>query len=211
MNVHEERNKKAEQLTQLLLSRRDFQEDVARLRKNWAITPGGFSDSEARKIWYDQYNSISNGVIDSDFKKYIVKLFIKSEKYKLTSEAWKPLLHYIVNGQANELFSGVLPKVTVQKQKRSNMPVYTMTFYEHTTEAEVRKVFGDFKTTNLKDKRQQLIPALKLKKMQRAKELRDTGMTWKEVASTVNKELKGSLEYNDARKLVEQYNKHLSK
>lgn len=209
MNVNEERNKKAEQLTQLLLSRTDFQDDIKQMRKTWLIPDNGLKTGQEHEDWYNSVNVHRD--IDAIFKRSITKTFIKSDKYGLSSASWKPLLHYIMDGKVPHSFNGALPSITQTPDKNTGKVIYSMRFYEHTTEAEIRKVFGDFKTTNLKDKRQQLIPALKLKKMKRAKELRDTGMTWKEVASTVNEELKGSLEYNDARKLVEQYNKHLSK
>lgn len=209
MNVYEERNKKAEQLTQLLLSRTDFQDDIRQLRKEWLIPDDGLKTGQEHEDWYNSVNVHRD--IDAFFKRNITKTFIKSDKYGLSSASWKPLLHYIMDGKVPNNFNGALPSITQTPDKNTGKVVYSMRFYEHTTEAEVRKVFGDFKTANLKDNRQQLIPALKLKKMQRANELRENGMSWKEVALTVNKELKGSLEYNDARKLVEQYKKHLSK
>ena len=85
-----------------------------------------------------------------------------------------------------------------------------MRFYEHTTEAEIRKAFNSYKSVHLKDTRQQLITKTKLQKMQLAYELKESGMKWKQVADTVNSELGGSLGENDASKLVTQYKKHLN-
>lgn len=207
MNVNEERNKKAKQFTQILLSRKDFQNDVKITRKSWQIPEGGMKTGQEHADWVD--NTMATSEVYPHFTKDITKRFIKSGKYGLSAAAWKPLLHYILDAKVPRNFNGALPVVIRTPEKNSGGITYSMRFYEHTTEAEIRKAFGDFKAANLRDKRQQLIPELKLKKMQRAYELRESKMAWKQIASVVNQELGGSLEYNDARKLVEQYKKQL--
>ncbi len=207
MDVYEERSKKAVQVTQILLLRTDFQDDIKQIRKKWHIPNSGLKTGQEHEDWYSSINVHRD--IDAFFKKDINKTFIKSDKYGLSSNSWKPLLHYILDGKVPHNFNGTLPSITQTPEKNTGKMLYAMQFYEHTTEAEVRKVFGDFKKSNLKDKRQQLIPTLKLQKMQRANELRNSGMPWEQVAEAVNTELGGSLAYNDARKLVEQYKKHL--
>lgn len=188
---------KAWQFTELLLARNDFQHEVEKFRSEWQLPISGFTDEDSEREWKNARS------------RDLIRVFVEPGKYNLDSVAWQPLLAYIETGTTSIPLMGIQPQVSITVDEINRNPVYRMRFYEHTTEDEIRHAFNSYKAVHLKDKRQQLIPALKLKKMKRANELRDTGMAWKEVASTVNTELGGSLEYNDARKLVEQYKKHL--
>lgn len=190
---------KAWQFTELLFARTDFQKDVEKFRKDWQLPAGGFVNEDEERKWKNARS------------RNLVQVFIEPRTYNLDSMCSYPLLAYIETGSTTIPLMGILPQVSITIDEISRNPVYRIRFYEHTTEDEIRQVFNSYKRVHLKDKRKQLIPALKLKKMQRANELRETGMAWKQLAMTVNKELGGSLEYNDARKLVEQYKKHLSK
>ena len=207
MNVNEKRGKKASQFVELLLSRDDFKADVGRLRAAWHIPKDGLTTGKEHEDWYNMYNVHHD--IDAQFKHDISKTFIKSNKYGLAATSWRPLLHYVMENKVPANFNGALPVITQTPDKHSGRPIYTMQFYEHTTESEVRNAFGKFKAQNLNDKRQQLIQAPLLEKMQLAQKFREDGMTWRQVASGVNEALGGSLEYNDARKLVERYKKRL--
>lgn len=189
---------KAWQFTELLLARTDFQKDVEKFRHDWQVPVGGFASKDEEWEWKNTRS------------RSLVQVFIEPRKYNLDSMCKYPLLAYIETGSTTVPLMGILPQVSITVDEISRNPVYRIRFYEHTTEDEIRQVFNAYKKVHLKDKRQQLIPALKLKKMQRANELRDNGMAWKQVAKTVNDELGGSLEYNDARKLVEQYKRHLN-
>ena len=202
MNVNEDENlslkaQKAWQFTELLLARVDFQKDVEKFRGDWQPHEGGFTDKTAQREWEDARS------------RELVRVFIQSGKYSLDSVSLLPLLAYIEHGSTGHPLMGELPRISIRPDEITRNPVYIMRFYEHTTEAEIRKVFNSYKSVHLKDKRQQLIPASKLKKMQLAHELRESSMTWRQVASAVNEKLGGSLEYNDANKLVQQYKKHL--
>lgn len=203
MNVNDDeklspKEQKAWQFTELLFARTDFQNDVEKFRNEWQLPIGGFTDDDKESEWRNARS------------RELTRVFIERGKYSLDSAAWHPLLTYIETGTTSIPLMGVLPRVSITVDEVARNPVYRLRFYEHTTEDEIRHAFNSYKAVHLKDKRQQLIPALKLKKMQRANELRNSGMPWKQVAETVNKELGGSLAYNDARKLVEQYKKRLS-
>ena len=198
-NYSSDRAKKSLQFTELLVARSDFQKEINEFRQEWQLPTDGFNDTTSEKDWHEAR------------KEQAVEVFIRSDKYKLGSASWRPLLKYIDSDEITAPFIGISPQVLMRPDEVTMRPTYLLRFYEHSTEEEIRQAFNRFKQYNLKDKRQQLIPALKLKKMKRANELRDTGMAWKEVAKTVNTEFGGSLEYNDARKLVEQYKKHLGK
>lgn len=189
---------KAWQFTELLLARTDFQKDVEKFRHDWRVPVSGFASKDEEWEWKKARS------------RSLVQVFIEPHAYNLDSASVNPLMTYIETGSTTIPLMGILPRVSITVDEISRNPVYRIRFYEHTTEDEIRQVFNAYKRVHLKDKRQQLIPALKLKKMQRANELRDNGMAWKQVAKTVNDELGGSLEYNDARKLVEQYKKHLN-
>lgn len=191
MNVNVERDKKASQLTDLLLSRDDFQDDVKRMRKAWFIPEGGLKTPEEYIEWQDNYMVLEE--VDTSFKKSISTVFIKPGRYGLNAPAWKPLLHYILKGEVPHNINGSAPVIVQVPGRYSGKAEYSMKIYEHTTEAEVRKAFGEFKASHFKDRRQQLIPAVKLEKMKRAQELKNNGLSWKQVAETVNAELGGTL------------------
>jgi hypothetical protein len=204
MNVNDDEKlspkaQKAWQFTELLLARNDFQKAVEEFRKEWQVPASGFASKDDEWKWKKARS------------RSLVQVFIEPHTYNLDSASVNPLMTYIETGSTTIPLMGTLPRVSITVDEISRNPVYRIRFYEHTTEDEIRQVFNAYKKVHLKDKRQQLIPTLKLKKMQRANELRDTGLAWKEVATTVNTELGGTLEYNDARKLVEQYKKHLNK
>ncbi len=191
---------KAWQFTELLLARTDFQKDVEKFRDKWKCPweqPGAeLPDEEAQRKWKDE-----RGLA-------MAEVFISSGKYNLDAYAWFPLLSYIDNGSTSLPFMGVMPVVNRVTDDARGISWYEMRFYDHTTEEEVRSAFNTYKAAYIKDRRRQLIPDLKLKKMKRAYELRKGGLPWKQVADIVNAELGGTLAYNDVRKLVKQYEDH---
>ena len=161
MNVNEnDREAKAWQFTELLLTRTDFQKDVEDFRQKWQVPKDGFSDDKSRREWERE----------RDYQ--LVMDFVRSGKYGLNSSSWRPLLTYITTGGTTLPLIGVLPRVTIKVDERTRDPAYYMRFYEHTTEAEIRRAFNSYKSVHLKDTRQQLIRKIKRQKMQRAYELR---------------------------------------
>lgn len=191
-----DRQVKAWQFTKLLLARTDFQNDVENFRKEWQEPKGGFSDNKSRREWERKRD------------RELALVFTRTHKYGLYATSLQPLLIYITTGKTQFPFIGVLPKVTIRVDENSRNPEYLLRFYEHTTEAEIRHAFNTYKSVHIKDKRQHSIADTKLKKMIRANELRQSGLKWKEVATILSNEFNDNLiQYNDARKLVEQYKK----
>lgn len=201
------RGARSKQFTAILITREDFQSDVQAMRDKWGIPPEGFATNEDAELWLAQYEDAR--ATEKKFIDDLSETFIRSGKYNLGSVSWHPLKLYILTNDKNGSFSGLLPKVVLTRDEHSGEAQYNLRFYGHTTEAEMRQAFNSFKASAFPDKRPRLIAPVKLKKMQMAYELRSGGMAWKQVAETVNNKLGGNLQYNDARKLVEQYKKYL--
>lgn len=190
------------QREKLLLSRYDFQTDIKTIRKKNNVPIEGFREMSDFDNWF-------LGGFAENLQKDIRSLYL-NKNYDLSKVAsWGLYCYVCFNDLKGASLYGVYPHVRpVKSFQRKSQGAYALFFYDHTTEAEIRSVFNNFKKNHLEDKRQHTIADLKLKKMIRANQLRQSGLKWKEVASVLSDEFNDKyIQYNDARKLVEQYKK----
>jgi len=186
---------------------------AVKLRREFDIPDNGIQDPTEFIGWEKQHQEFDN----NKFHERIQDVFLASRKFGLKAAAIKFLPGYVLHDVFN-MTDFPLPLVR-EDLDNTGHPIYTMTYYEHTTKDEVVQAYLEFQQHVAdqgkapKAKKETLSTDARLNHAVRAMELRDKGSGYKEIADKLNDEFKDGRSYGeeDAKKLVTQYRDYKKK